>query len=101
MKKFRLLEIILFYVHPKMVAMKTIIIYPDAIFRYIGELQFIIFNISKKYFRYLTQSIHVWVLITNYRCYIRNLKKLVFARFEQNMPEMDQNRHKQCQLNEP
>ena len=46
-----------------MVAMETIIIYPDAIFRYICELQFIIFNMSKKYFKYLTQSIHVWVLI--------------------------------------
>ena len=34
-------------VHTKMVAMETIIIYPDAIFRYICELQFIIFNISK------------------------------------------------------
>ena len=30
-----------------MVAMKTISIYPDAIFRYICELQFIICNISK------------------------------------------------------
>ena len=47
LKVLRLLEIILFYVHPKMVAMETIIIYPDDIFRYIGELQFIIFNISK------------------------------------------------------
>ena len=39
------------YVHPKMVAMKTIIIYPDAMFRYIGVIgeQFIIFNISQKY----------------------------------------------------
>ena len=46
LKIFRLLEIILFYVHPKMVAMETIIIYSDSIFRYIGELQFIIFNIS-------------------------------------------------------
>ena len=64
LKSLQLLEIILFYVHPKMVAMKTIIIYPDAIFRCIGELQFIIFNISKKYFKYLTQSIHVQVLIT-------------------------------------
>ena len=32
---------------------------------------------------------------------IRNLKNVGFARFEKNMPEMDQNRHKQCQLNEP
>ena len=48
-----------------MVAMETIIMYPDSIFLYIGELQLIIFNISKKYFKYLTQSIHVWVLITN------------------------------------
>ena len=47
LKILRLLEIILFHVHPKMVAMETIIIYPDAIFRYICELQFIIFNISK------------------------------------------------------
>ena len=47
LKIVRLLEISLFYVHHKMVAMETIIIYPDAIFRYIGELQFIIFNISK------------------------------------------------------
>ena len=46
-KMLRLLEIILFYCDTKMVAMETIIIYPDAIFRYICELQFIIFNISK------------------------------------------------------
>ena len=32
---------------------------------------------------------------------IRNLKNVGFARFEKNMREMDQNRHKQCQLNEP
>ena len=42
LKMLRLLEIILLYVHSKMVAMETIIIYPDSIFRYIGELQFII-----------------------------------------------------------
>ena len=82
-----------------MVAMKTIIMYPDTIFHYIGKLQFIIFNISKKYFRYLTQSIHVLVLIT--KVLYQKPKNSVFARFEQNMPEMDQNRHKQCQLNEP
>ena len=51
-------------VHFKMVAIETISIYPDAIFRYICELQFIICSISKKYFKYLTQSTHVWVLIT-------------------------------------
>ena len=35
LKMLRLLEIILFYVHSKMVPMETIIIYPDSIFRYI------------------------------------------------------------------
>ena len=47
LKILRLLKIIQFFVHPKMVAMKTISKYPDAIFRYICELQFIICNISK------------------------------------------------------
>ena len=35
------------YVHPKMVTMETIIIYPDYIFRYIGDLQFIILTYLK------------------------------------------------------
>ena len=64
LKILRLLEIIQFFGVPKMVAMETISINPDAILCYICELQFIICNMSKKYFKYLTQSIHVWVLIT-------------------------------------
>ena len=42
----RLYEIILIYVHPKMVAMETMIIYPDSIYCYIGEQQFMILNMS-------------------------------------------------------
>ena len=72
LKMLRLLEIILFYVHSKMVAMETIILYPGSICRYIGELQLLIFNISNNILNISHNLSMFWCY--SQRCYVRNLK---------------------------
>ena len=61
MKILQLYETILIYVHPKMVAMETMIIYPDSIFRYIGELQFMIFNIISQNISNISHNLFIFV----------------------------------------